>query len=199
MSYPDGQIVRIGPDIQCPQGGSIGDAVVASKDRLRSTLLGNIAKWRGHSRSAIELEDFFACVVDDLQDLRLARVNARFLAEIAAFLGFQPAILFASELNFSRGNSTGPGSWAPAIVDGLGGGNYLNPPGGSAFLEACDFAKVGSSLTFHQYQGPIAQVASGNEARPASILLQLLVYGRLEVSEQLDRYELHHTVCESES
>lgn len=199
MATPSGNASRLGGEIYCPTGGIIAEATFVSHDSIREKLLGNLKRWSKLSPHGVELCDFIEDALLRVGGLSVARTNAHLFTAVAGYLGVSREVTFASDLEISENEFGGPGGWAPTITKALEERVYMNPMGGKTFLNPCSFKTFGAQLVFHQYNGPVATVNVNGEVRAASIVQQILEFGRSNVSDQIDQFSLENTYCGDEN
>ena len=93
------------------------------------------------------LEDCFSSPARDL-----ASANTSFFKTTARRLGIERPIHIYSEMNLPlQGLPEGPGDWALLISQAMGASEYINRPGGGAFLDERRFRDRGIKLTIQSY------------------------------------------------
>jgi hypothetical protein len=89
-------------------------------------------------------------------DHNLSRVNTRLFRGIASRLGIERPIQVYSEMDLPlRGPVHSPGDWGMRIAEAAGATEFINRPGGAAFLDESDFRRHGIKLTIQTYKSMV--------------------------------------------
>jgi WbqC-like protein len=124
------------------------EARILDPAAARRSVLGKLSHYKRSAPrygAVVELvEEAFADAADD----SLARLDARGLRAVCAYLGIPFRFHFCSELGLDLPEEPGPGGWAPAICGHLRATSYVNPAGGRALFEPADFTRRGVELFF---------------------------------------------------
>jgi len=111
-------------------------------------ILGQLDHYKKRAPYFTETRNIVAGLLDDIQDLRIARINLLLITGICALLGLERTVVLSSECNFDYSNACDAGEWALRISEQLGALSYINPISGASLFSPEKFHSSGVALTF---------------------------------------------------
>jgi hypothetical protein len=120
------------------------------------------------------------------QSANLAQVNTMLLRKVAARLGIETPIHVFSDMHLSlQGPINSPGDWGWAIAQAVGADEFVNRPGGAAFIDETGYRERGIKLIFQSYESMTYECGRHHRFEPDMSIIDVMMWNS---PDQIKRY-----------
>ena len=132
---------------------------------------------------------FLEDCISDL-DGNLAKVNTSLFQKAARRLGIKKPIYVYSEMNLALpGPVDSPGDWGWAIAEAVGADEFINRPGGAAFIDEAGYRERGIKLTFQSFVNMTYSCGRCHQFEPDMSIIDVMMWNSPEqIKHYLDTF-----------